>query len=959
MKLRYRITAFCLAAALMLGGLPFGTVYAADDPTDTEIVQVDPETEPPSEEETEPAETPSEEEPEPTDPPSEEETEPTETPSEEETEPTETPSEEETEPAETPSEEETEPTDPPSEEETEPTETSSEEETEPTETSSEEETEPEETEPAEAPSVDLDALTQWVQEQPEQLSALYGEDAAAVAALAAALGAEEDTVRICVADLKGQNDALVQALEDGTDVLNTISMSTAEDAAAALGVDVTAIDLFGIKLGYVSGLLSEAMDAAEENDQLADWYQQLGAALGDEETLAQTAQEYDVEPAVLAALLQSMGVEAVAEQTLPSLTLTNVELDIPDGVNDQFTYNIYVWTTSSSGSINSVVGTYGAATFTQVRYTYMQAYSAGLPYGGYYNYFGYGQVVLSAGQSAVIAGLPEGCSYMILAGASSNYYVKSLTSTYGTVSEQMGTVYVEGASGANEVICVNDYAPNSIRLGAEVMSRDPNSVDDEFEFTIYLYSHSSSGNTPLFQGDEVAVDISAEGTNGVEAPVLGNGDTLTFTTTKESVTLPGLSVAGTYNVATVKLKHGQSVVLKHLGSNFGCYIAQTPDLHYTLYQLKTRHVYVSNMDDFVGSYDGYYEYINACSVSSSVCFTNAQETLSITKEVDGSDTDREFTFNVYFLNHALEGGYLYSMPEGEFKLTYTNPTGDEPETAMAQLGTDHSKTSHFTITSTGYSYDAEWTAMQIKLAAGQTVTIEDLPAVIAYYIEEVPVGNYTLTSATTTDANGVVTDGYDVYSLYLDTDEAASFTNTYTPPEDGVNLTVSKTVTGNFADPNGTFPFTISLTDGDGNPLSDLDVEVLLPGQTEATIYTTDADGQITVNLMDSQQVTLQDLPQGTQYTVVENEASDYETTFDVTGGSADPSEGQTQSGALDSADDVTVHVTNDRSVVVPTGVRVEVQSSVTAIALALGALLLLIGGKYFPLIAAKRRKEQ
>jgi hypothetical protein len=806
--------------------------------------------------------------------------------------------------------------------------------------------------------VDLTALTQWVQEQPEQLSALYEEDAAAVAALAAALGAEEDTVRVCVTDLKGQNDALIQALEDGTDVLNTISLSTAEDAATALGVDVTAIDLFSIKLGYVSGLLSEAMEAAEENDQLADWYQQLGAALGDEETLAQTAQEYDVEPAVLAALLQSMGVEAVAAQTLPSLTLTNVELDIPDGVNDQFTYNIYVWTTSSSGSINSVVGTYGAATFTQVRYTYMQAYSAGLPYGGYYNYFGYGQVVLSAGQSAVIAGLPEGCSYMILAGASSNYYVKSLTSTYGTVNEQMGTVYVEGASGANEVICVNDYAPNSLRLGAEVMSRDPNSVDDEFEFTIYLYSHSSSGNTPLFQGDEVEVDISAEGTNGVEAPVLGNGDTLTFTTTKESVTLPGLSVAGTYNVATIKLKHGQSVVLKHLGSNFGCYIAQTPDLHYTLYQLKTRHVYVSNMDDFVGSYDGYYEYINACSVSSSVCFTNAQETLSITKEVAGSDTDREFTFNVYFLNHALEAGYLYSMPEGEFKLTYTNPTGDEPETAMALLGTDYSKTSHFTMNSTGYSYDAEWTAMQVKVAAGQTVTIEDLPAVIAYYIEEVPVGNYTLTSATTTDANGVVTDGYDVYSLYLDTDEAASFTNTYTPPEDGVNLTVSKTVTGNFSDPDGTFPFTISLTDGDGNPLNDLDVEVLLPGQTAATIYTTDADGQITVNLKDAQQVTLQDLPQGTQYTVVEKEATDYETTFDVTGGSADPSEGQTQSGTLNSADDVAVHVTNDRNVVVPTGVRVEVQSSVTAIVLALGALLLLIGGKYFPLIAAKRRKE-
>jgi hypothetical protein len=163
-------------------------------------------------------------------------------------------------------------------------------------------------------------LIAWVQEHPDQLSALYAGDPSAIAALADILGEENDAVCVYVEKLKLQNDALVLAIENGTDVLDTISMYTAEEAAEALAVDEIAIELFNIKLGYVSGLLSDAMEQADENDQLDAWMQEQGEALEDEQLLQKAADSYDVEPAVLAALLQNMGIEPIAETASASLT---------------------------------------------------------------------------------------------------------------------------------------------------------------------------------------------------------------------------------------------------------------------------------------------------------------------------------------------------------------------------------------------------------------------------------------------------------------------------------------------------------------------------------------------------------------------------------------------------------------------------------------------------------------
>jgi hypothetical protein len=637
-----------------------------------------------------------------------------------------------------------------------------------------------------------------------------------------------------------------------------------------------------------------------------------------------------------------MGIEAI---TSTSLTITNVELDIPEGVNDNFTYQIFLWSTNANGTVNSLTGYYGDTYFRSQRLYYTTAYSYGLPYNSYYTTYGYTTVTLSAGETVKIPDLPEGCSYVILVSASANYYVKSVECTYGTVDDQIGTVSVADASGPNKVVCTNDYAPHSLRLSEEVMSSDPDSVNDEFTFKIYLYSHGSSKNTPLFSGDSVKVNITTDGKDGIEAPDLGS--TLTFTTT-ESITLTGLSIPGTYNMATVTLKHGQSIVLQNLGSDYGCYIYQEPVIHYMLYTLKSRHVYTNNLYDFVGSYDNYYNYIDSCSVSSSVGFVNAQETLSITKQVVGSDTTRNFVFNVYLMQYYPDSDRYAPMREGTFNLSYTNPTGNEPKTVDIGLRSDISKETTLTEGVNNTSYTAEWSVAQVQVAAGQTVTIEGLPAAIAYYIEEVPVNNYTLTGVTTS-SGGTVNDSYNVYNLLSLSDESFTFTNTYVPPV-GNDLSISKTVTGNMGDRSRSFTFCITLKDQNGSPLSEQDIQVLLPGASDATIYTTDKNGSITLSLKHGDEVTLQNLPQGTKYTIAETDADHYTTDFSVNGSTYESSSEHTLSGMLTDSKDVSVSVTNDRVLVVPTGIRTENEPFLLLLSFSTVTILLMI-------IVGKKRK--
>jgi hypothetical protein len=177
-------------------------------------------------------------------------------------------------------------------------------------------------------------------------------------------------------------------------------------------------------------------------------------------------------------------------------------------------------------------------------------------------------------------------------------------------------------------------------------------------------------------------------------------------------------------------------------------------------------------------------------------------------------------------------------------------------------------------------------------------------------------------------------------------DASATFTNTFTPPE-GIDLTLSKTVTG-LGDQNKEFPFRITLTDADGNPLSNRDIMVRLSDGTE-TIYTTDENGVLTVNLMHGQTVTLEDLPEGTQYSVEETDADNYTTTFQVADSEA--TESKLLQGTLDDAESVAIQVNNE-GIVTPTGVETENRPFALLFTGSAAALLAL-------LIEKRRRKQR
>lgn len=147
---------------------------------------------------------------------------------------------------------------------------------------------------------------------------------------------------------------------------------------------------------------------------------------------------------------------------------------------------------------------------------------------------------------------------------------------------------------------------------------------------------------------------------------------------------------------------------------------------------------------------------------------------------------------------------------------------------------------------------------QIQLAHGQSITIVGLPVGLTYTVTEADYSadGYILTY---TGADG---------TIVLNETQVAAFTNTR---EIG-SLTISKTVVGNGGDPNKVFDFTVSFTNapytypyvGSG-------------GAADGTI----TSGQ-TIQLKHGQSITINDLPKGATYTVVEADysAEGYTTTY-------------------------------------------------------------------------------
>ena len=145
--------------------------------------------------------------------------------------------------------------------------------------------------------------------------------------------------------------------------------------------------------------------------------------------------------------------------------------------------------------------------------------------------------------------------------------------------------------------------------------------------------------------------------------------------------------------------------------------------------------------------------------------------------------------------------------------------------------------------------------------------------------------------------------------------DAATFTNTYNHAEGQVqDLTVSKTVTGNFGNLSEEFVFHISVTSSDANEL----YYVTRTGGNPITEW----DGTSTdIKLKSGESFTIHGLSATDSYTIEEADANKngYTTTIE----NAESSEGGTASGTID--EDTTVEYTNARELTPPMGIVMDI----------------------------------
>lgn len=132
-------------------------------------------------------------------------------------------------------------------------------------------------------------------------------------------------------------------------------------------------------------------------------------------------------------------------------------------------------------------------------------------------------------------------------------------------------------------------------------------------------------------------------------------------------------------------------------------------------------------------------------------------------------------------------------------------------------------------------------------------------------------------------------------------------------------LTIDKTVTGAYGDPNKLFEITITLKDG-STPVSGT-----YSCTGAITSITFDASGQGTINLKHGQTVTIEDIPQNYTYTVQETDGAIIGGTYDVSYTGTGTVTGSGASAVISEtlgAATATVSITNDRSTVPVSGLN-------------------------------------
>ena len=166
-----------------------------------------------------------------------------------------------------------------------------------------------------------------------------------------------------------------------------------------------------------------------------------------------------------------------------------------------------------------------------------------------------------------------------------------------------------------------------------------------------------------------------------------------------------------------------------------------------------------------------------------------------------------------------------------------------------------------------------------------------------------------------------------------------------------MDLTVSKTVTGDMADPTATFEFTVSFTGLDNGYKCDSAIYQTDNGTDWTIVGTatklTVTDGKITFSLTHNQKIVIS-IPRGVTVTVTETNPGYGQTSYTVSGGTTASGSGAA-TGSIAMNADTTVAFTNNFAAVAPTGLSFAYAPF----------LLMAAAGMMLGLIGRRKRREE
>lgn len=302
-------------------------------------------------------------------------------------------------------------------------------------------------------------------------------------------------------------------------------------------------------------------------------------------------------------------------------------------------------------------------------------------------------------------------------------------------------------------------------------------------------------------------------------------------------------------VATFSLKDGESATFESLPEGTRYTVKEADDGGFA-----ASYSIAANGSETASSSSNETEEQSIVEGESTVSFTNTKQggSLTLTKQVAGNDADpsESFSFEVKLSDengNPLQGQFAYGLFQGQVPSNWD----------AWSLGTATTNEEGVLSLERG----------EVALANGQSIAICGLPVGSSYRVQEIGSSDYTTSVSKTSSIQTQGTDPASPSGTITESGQIDSLTFLNEKWACG-SLTLTKHAYG--ASEGEQFGFSITLKDAEDNPLSG-SYPVSIDG-AEGTKLALDEYGSLSIELADNQTATIEGIPQGTSYQIVETD---------------------------------------------------------------------------------------